>query len=109
VELDSATGAVKLSWKASNPSGTQGTSYIVRRTDTTGEFVFVGVTGVKTFTDDTFFAGPDSVQYTVQGQRADSAGPVSAIFTINFGRSSGGLTIASAGEEAAVPSVKLAA
>lgn len=30
------------------------------------------------------------MQYTVQGQRADAAGPVSQIFTANFGRAPGG-------------------
>ncbi|HEX2836561.1 MAG TPA: fibronectin type III domain-containing protein [Phycisphaerales bacterium] len=115
VELNSSSGAVMLSWKASNPVGTQGTSYIVRRrTSPTAEFQFVGVTGLKKFTDNTFFAGPDSVQYTVQGQRADSAGPVSDIFTINFGRVGGGLTIQSVnaggeGGQAAGQQPKLAA
>lgn len=108
VELNGTTGAVMLSWKASNPAGTSGTSYIIRRrTNTTGEFAFVGVTGEKRFTDNTFFAGPDMVQYTIQGQRADSAGQVSDIFTINFGRAGGGLSIESASEGA--KSVKLAA
>jgi hypothetical protein len=49
-------------------------------------FMFVGVTGEKRFVDSTLFAGPDSVQHTVQGQRADAAGPVSEVFTVNFGR-----------------------
>ncbi len=40
--------------------------------------------------DDTLIAGPDSVQYTVQGQRADSSGPLSPIFTVNFGQARGG-------------------
>ena len=30
------------------------------------------------------------MQYTVQGQRADSSGPLSPIFTVNFGRLPGG-------------------
>lgn len=112
VQLNTSNGAVMLSWKASNPVGTAGTSYIVRRrTSPTGEFQFVGVTGQKKFTDNTFFAGPDSVQYKVQGQRADSAGPESDIFTITFGRSGGGLTITStsAGEEGQAAQPKLAA
>lgn len=110
VQLNTSNGAVMLSWKASNPVGTAGTSYIVRRrTSPTGEFQFVGVTGQKKFTDNTFFAGPDSVQYTVQGQRADSAGPASDIFTITFGRSGGGLTIESATEGGQAVQPKLAA
>lgn len=30
------------------------------------------------------------MQYTVQGQRADSSGPLSPIFTVNFGQAPGG-------------------
>ncbi|MCC6907026.1 MAG: hypothetical protein IT430_03715 [Phycisphaerales bacterium] len=91
VSLDPTSGAPVLVWKASNPAGTQGTSYIIRRrTAVAADFEFVGVTGAKKFTDDSFFAGPDMVQYTVQGQRSDVAGPVSPIFTINFGRVGGG-------------------
>jgi hypothetical protein len=99
VAIEPGTGALELRWKASNPVGTQGTAYIVRRrTSPTAEFVFVGVTGEKRFVDNSFFAGPDSVQYTIQGQRADQSGPTSNILTINFGRTGGGLTIASADE-----------
>lgn len=91
VELDPVTGALRLRWKAANPPGTTGTSYIIRRrTSTSAPFEFIGATGSKSFVDSTFIAGPDSVQYTVQGQRADSAGPLSDIFTINFGRTPGG-------------------
>lgn len=92
VSLVPTTGALELRWKAANPAGTSGTSYIVRRREPGGgsEFVFVGVTGEKRFVDDTFMSGPESVEYTVQGQRADSAGPVSEIFTIHFGKQGSG-------------------
>ena len=86
VQLIDDSGAVQLRWKCQNPQGAQGTSYIVRRKlpgETT--FSFVGVTGEKRFVDNTFVAGPDSVEYTVQAQRADSAGPVSSVYQINFG------------------------
>lgn len=96
VTLDGSSGDLALSWKASNPVGASGTSYIVRR-KLPGEstFAFVGVTGTKRFVDGTFSAGPDSVQYTVQGQRSDSTGPLSAIFTVNFGQAGPGLSISS--------------
>lgn len=91
IALDPSTGAPTITWKAANPRGSSGTSYIIRRrTAATGAFDFIGVTGTKKFIDNTFFAGPDSVQYTVQGQRSDSSGPVSDILIINFGRVSGG-------------------
>ena len=98
VELTPTTGDITLKWKASNPVGTQGTSYIIRRrTNPNGNFEFIGVTGSKEYTDSTFIAGPDSVQYTVQGQRSDSAGPVSDILTINFGRGPGIQSVTSSG------------
>lgn len=90
VQLDTNSGAPVLKWKATNPRGTSGTSYIVRR-KLPGEsvFSFVGVTGNKLYTDNAFIAGPDSVQYTIQGQRSDKAGAASDAFTVNFGRAPG--------------------
>ena len=91
VALDPTNGAPTITWKASNPRGAAGTSYIIRRrTSPTGAWEFVGVTGSKKFVDNSFFAGPDSVQYTVQGQRSDSSGPLSDILVVNFGRVGGG-------------------
>jgi hypothetical protein len=87
VGLIDTTGALQLRWKCDNPPGASGTTYIVRRRlPTETAFTFVGATGEKRFVDSTFLAGPDSVEYTVQGQRADSAGVVSPIFTLNFGQ-----------------------
>lgn len=111
VELDAANGAVTLKWKAANPKGAAGTSYIVYRrlpANPQGEFAFVGVTGVKKFTDNTFVAGPDAVQYRIQGQRSDKAGPLSDIFTVSFGRNAQGQQTAfvTSGEQQAM---KLAA
>jgi hypothetical protein len=91
VTLDASGGDLTLRWKAANPAGTSGTSYIIRRRlPGESEFSFIGVSGKKEFVDDTLIAGPDSVQYTVQGQRADSSGPLSPIFTVNFGQAPGG-------------------
>lgn len=108
-----ATGAIELKWKSNNPTGTSGTSYIItRKLPTESEFRFVGVTGERRFVDNTFIAGPDSVQYHVQGQRADSASPVSEIFTLRFGRTGPGraVTIESAQTGEASPvQAKLAA
>lgn len=87
VQLQPQTGDLWLRWKASNPDGTSGTSYIIRRR-LPGEtqFTFIGVSGKKKFIDSTLVAGPDSVQYTVQGQRADLTGPLSQVFTVTFGK-----------------------
>ena len=92
VGIDPSTGAITLRWRASNPAGTSNTGYIIRRrVGSTGAFDFVGVTGDKNFTDNSFIAGPDSVQYTVQGQRGGTLGPLSDILVINFGRVGPGL------------------
>lgn len=89
-----ATGAIELRWRSNNPVGTSGTSYIItRKLPTESDFRFVGVTGERRFVDNTFIAGPDSVQYQVQGQRADSASPVSEIFTLRFGRTGPGRAV----------------
>jgi hypothetical protein len=87
VGIEPASGAITLKWKVSNPQGASGTTYVVkRRVGGSGEFAFIGISGIKQFTDTTFIAGPDSVQYTIQGQRGPVAGPVSEPITINFGR-----------------------
>lgn len=98
VTLAPTSGELTLRWKCVNPPGAAGTAYIVKRRVAGGDWQFVGVTGTKVFVDSTFDAGPDSVEYTVQGQRSDSAGPVSNVFVINFGKSGPGLTISSATE-----------
>jgi hypothetical protein len=84
-------GDLTLRWKCTNPPGASGTSYIVRR-KLPGEtaWQFVGVTGSKKFTDSTLIAGPDWVQYQVQGQRSDLPGPVSDTLLVNFGQAGGG-------------------
>ncbi|MBX3396679.1 MAG: hypothetical protein KF841_15060 [Phycisphaerae bacterium] len=94
VSLDPTEGFLILAWKAENPAGTSGTSYLIkRRLPGEGAFSFIGVSGTKKFVDETLVAGPDSVQYTVQGTRANQVGPVSPIFTVQFGRSpDGGFT-----------------
>lgn len=102
VSLDITSGALTLKWKATNPANGAGTSYLIkRRLPGAANFTFIGATGVKSFTDDTFTAGPDSVQYTIQGQRSGSVGPVSSIITVTFGRSGDGA--------ARIDSVRLAA
>ncbi len=95
VELNNASGALTLRWKASNPAGTNGTSYLIKRKlPGQAEFVYAGISGEKKFVDNTFTAGPDSVQYTVQGHRADSVGAESDAFVINFGKTATGQTTA---------------
>jgi hypothetical protein len=101
VELEPQIGDLILRWKAENPSGTSGTSYIIRRKlEGESSFSFIGVTGSKKFVDTTLIAGPDTVQYTVQGQRADQTGPMSQVFMVTFGRTPSGGTVAFVGASA---------
>ncbi len=98
--LDPTTGHLTLRWKATNPRG--GTTYLVsRKLPGQADFAFLGVTGLKNFVDSTLPAGPQSVQYIVQGQRADSSGPVSAVLVVNFGKQPGEVTTSSATAAAA--------
>lgn len=84
-------GRLTLGWKCANPDGTQGTLYEVRRA-IVGEgpepgneaFVFLGATGVKSFTDETLPAGAASVIYRVTAIRSTSRGRP-AQFIVNFG------------------------
>jgi len=95
VTLDATTGSVTLRWKCTNPPSGGGTAYIIKRKlPGQSEFSFVGVSGKKEFVDETLIAGPDWVQYTVQGQRADVPGPVSPVFTVNFGQAPDGIATA---------------
>lgn len=110
VSIDPSSGALTLKWKAANPKGSSGTSYIIRRR-IPGEpsFTFLGVTGTKTYVDASFIAGPDTVEYTVQGARSGIEGPLSNIFLIRFGASGGdGLLTATVTEQSS-DGVKLAA
>jgi len=93
VTLTPASGNLLLRWKCGNPPGASGTSYVVRRR-LPGEsgFSFLGISGKKEFSDTTVTAGPDWVQYTVQGQRSDSTGPLSEVFIVNFGQMAGMMT-----------------
>ncbi len=111
VELNNSSGALVLRWKASNPVGTSGTSYLVKRKlPTQSAFIFLGITGEKKFVDESFTAGPDSVQYIVQGHRAGSEGPESNVFTVNFGKApGGGLTATVTDEGGGEQAMKLAA
>jgi hypothetical protein len=110
VEIVPTSGALTIRWKCANPPGTSGTSYIVRRrVQGENQFTFIWVTGTKFYTDAGFSAGPDRVEYTVQGARAGTTGPVSNILVVNFGAGGGGgfQVFASDGGEAEAP--KLAA
>lgn len=94
-------GALELKWKCTNPSGTQGTIYEVKRAIGGGALNFVGATGVKVFTDDTLPSGSAPVTYQITAVRSTARGNP-AQFTVNFGiGGGGGFTIASISEDTA--------
>lgn len=82
------SGALNLSWKASNPA--TGVTYIIaRKLPNQSAFTFLGVApgsgpGAKTFTDATLPAGSDFVSYSIQGSRSGVVGVAVAV-TVNFG------------------------
>ena len=85
-------GSLELKWKCSNPVGSQGTIYEVRRRIGSGPgglFEFVGATGQRTFIDATLPEGSSPVTYQVTGVRSTSRGNPSQ-FTVNFGVGGGG-------------------
>ena len=98
VSLNNTSGALTLKWKASNPVGATGITYVVnRRLSSATAFTPVGIVGKKSFVDETFAAGPDSVQYMIQAQRSGVFGEESDIFIVNFGQSPGGAEANEAG------------
>ncbi|QQS09381.1 MAG: hypothetical protein IPK69_01790 [Phycisphaerales bacterium] len=95
--LDANTGNITIRWKATQPEGANGTTYtIFRRAAGEADFAPLGSSGRKSFVDETFFAGPDSVEYKVQAVRSGILGPMSATLLVSFGRTNGeGFTIES--------------
>jgi hypothetical protein len=106
------TGALELKWKCNNPSGTQGTIYEVKRQIGgvgSGGFVFVGASGVRSFTDDTLPSGSAPVTYQITAVRSTARGKP-AQFTVNFGiGGGGGFAITSITGASEGTSVKMAA
>ncbi|MGE0366624.1 MAG: hypothetical protein AB7Q00_12935 [Phycisphaerales bacterium] len=85
------TGAITISWKATQPQGASGTSYnVFRKAQGETDFTNLGSSTGKSFVDNTFFAGPDSVQYAVQAVRSSETSQLSAALVINFGRVNSG-------------------
>lgn len=107
VTLDE-TGAINIAWKCAQPRSASACTYqIWRRIGNVGDFVCLGGTGAKNFTDDTLPAGSASVTYKLQATRSTSKSPW-AQFVVNFGVQSetGGAMIESVVE---TPVAKIAA
>ncbi|HZW07187.1 MAG TPA: hypothetical protein VFF65_08680 [Phycisphaerales bacterium] len=103
--LNIMTGAPELAWKASNPPGGGGITYIIKR-KLAGEsaFTFVGVapnsgTDARQYTDNTLPLGTDSVSYSITGTRSGVSGASTEV-VVRFG---------SVGTPPQVQAVKMAA
>jgi hypothetical protein len=104
------TGAFDMKWKCPNPPGAQGTVYnIFRRVGDTGEFAFIGGSGVREFTDETVPSGAALIMYKIQAVRSTSVGPY-ATFNVFIGTGAeGGAMITSVVETTPPTSPKMAA
>lgn len=107
--LLSQSGAIELRWKCNNPPGSVGTIYECRRRigGTGSPFVFIGASGVRSFTDDTLPSGSTGVTYELTAVRSTRRG-LPAQFNVNFGIGGDGVTFARVENAPTVP-VKLAA
>jgi len=86
VELQ-AGGSLVLKWECPNPRGAVGTIYQVSRCiGTSGKYEVIGISGTKSFTDDTVPTGTASVTYQVIAMRSTKRGPT-ARHTVNLGTS----------------------
>ncbi len=85
------TGAVQITWKATNGAASTGAFFVVSR-KLVGESVFtnVGNVGTKKFTDSTITQGTTGATYIVQGFRGNQSGMPSEQLSVQFGVSAGG-------------------
>ena len=95
-------GTLRVIFKAVNPSGGGPVTYIVsRKLENETAFRQIGTTGTsrpveglprgfKAFVDSTLPSGANNFQYQIVGQRGDTFGEPSKIFTVVIGSGSGG-------------------
>ena len=86
-----ASGAITLRWKCPHPRGAEGTIYEVLRQVDDGGFAFVGTTGSRVFTDDSFPVGSAEVTYQITATRSTSRGKPARL-TVRFGSDQAGST-----------------
>lgn len=99
-----SNGAITLRWKAVNAAPGAGTFFsITRKLPGELNFVLVGNTGGKIFTDDTITQGTSGATYIIQGHRGQLDGPMSEQIGVQFGvGGGGGFVLTNAKEEAKV-------
>lgn len=86
-------GTLTLSWKCPNPPGAVGTTYQVARRVGAGDCVPIGVSGKRSFTDNTVPAGAASLTYRIVAVRSTAIGQPGE-FNVNFGVSTSGAATA---------------
>jgi hypothetical protein len=79
-------GAVNLTFKCKNPTGSSGTVYQIWRQADDGALMYLGGTGEKAFVDSTVPAGTSVLTYKVQAVRSTASGDW-ATFVVTFGNS----------------------
>jgi hypothetical protein len=90
------SGNLVLNWKASQPTGVSRVVYSIKRAIDSADYVLLNTVGKKTYTDMTVPIGTHMVRYIITASHGDQTSPESAVFTVQFGRESGGgLTITS--------------
>jgi hypothetical protein len=89
-------GTLILGFGCENPVGSTGTMYQVFRSNngSNGDFIYLGGTGEKRFTDETVPAGATSLTYKIQAVRSTAAG-MWATFNVFFGANANGQMTAS--------------
>ena len=103
------SGNLVLNWKTSQPQGISNVVYTIKRALDTGDYVLLNTVGKKSYTDMTVPLGAHMVRYILTANFGAQTSPESAVFTVQFGRESGGgLTIMSTQSGNAMP-VKMAA
>jgi hypothetical protein len=90
------SGALGLKWKCLNPGTVAGVIYEVsRRIGTTGNFVLLGASGIRSFDDATLPAGlggASSIAYRIVAARSTQRGQPQD-FIVNFGVGGGGMSV----------------
>jgi hypothetical protein len=98
------SGAFNMKWKCPNPPGAGGTTYnVFRRVGATGEFSYIGGTGVREFEDETVPSGAALIMYKIQAVRSTLVGPF-ATFNVFLGVSSAGAAMIQSVVETTPPS-----
>jgi hypothetical protein len=74
LKVDLMGGWLALSWTCDNPPGSVGTMYQLQRRIDGGPMSFLGISGAKSFVDQTVPAGTTRIEYQIQSVRSTLLG-----------------------------------